>query len=123
MIFGLRAEETEHFYTHGGYSSRQLAAEDPKLRMLTESLINGTFNASNYTFWGIFNDLIEQNDPYFVLKDFASYTDAFARLDKIYSDRQRWGRMSLNNIAMSSFFSSDRTIREYVKDIWHTNCN
>jgi len=123
MIFGLRAEETEHFYTHGGYSSRQLAAEDPKLKRLTESLINGTFNASNYTFWGIFNDLIEQNDPYFVLKDFASYTDAFARLDKIYSDRQRWGRMSLNNIAMSSFFSSDRTIREYVKDIWHTNCN
>ncbi len=123
MIFGLRAEETEHFYTHGGYSSRQLAAEDPKLRRLTESLINGTFNASNYTFWGIFNGLIEQNDPYFVLKDFASFTDAFARLDKIYSDRQRWGRMSLNNIAMSSFFSSDRTIREYVKDIWHTNCN
>ena len=68
---------------------------------------------------GIYDAMIGQNDEYFVLRDFESYRQAWLDLDRIYSDRQRFGRMSLANIAGSAFFSSDRTIREYAEDIWH----
>ena len=64
---------------------------------------------------------MRNNDEFFVLKDFASYVDAWDRLEKLYGDRLAWGRISLHNTACSGFFSSDRTIREYAEDIWKLN--
>ena len=100
-IFGYSSDEVENFY-------------------MTNQLVDGTFIKSGYDFWGIYDALFRSNDEYFVLGDFDSYVRVFEEMDGIYSDKYRWNAMSLANIANSAFFSSDRTIAEYAKDIWHT---
>ena len=122
MIFGLSAEETENYYLHGGYSARSIIEQDERLAKIVNQLVDGTFDKSGKQFWGIYEALLQQNDEYFVLKDFDSYLDAFNKLGSIYGDKQRWNKMSLANIAKSYYFSSDRTIREYANEIWHTPC-
>lgn len=118
-IFGYSAEETDSYYKHGGYFSQYVISEDPRLQRMTNQLIDGTFSRSDYNFWGIHDALIRSNDEFFVLGDFDSYVKAWENMDKIYSDKEKWARMSLANIANSAFFSSDRTISEYAKDIWN----
>ncbi|MBR0399377.1 MAG: glycogen/starch/alpha-glucan phosphorylase [Mogibacterium sp.] len=118
-IFGYTAEETENFYTHGGYSARSCVDKDPRLQKMTQQLVNGFFDRCGQAFWGIHDALLNANDEYFVLGDFDSYVKAWEKMDKIYSDREKWNRISLANVANSSFFSSDRTIKEYAEDIWH----
>ena len=120
MIFGLSAEETENYYLHGGYSSQTTIEADARLSRIVNQLVDGTFDKSGKKFWGIYDALTQQNDEYFVLKDFDSYMDSFKTLGKIYSDKSKWSNMSLVNIAKSHYFSSDRTIREYADEIWHT---
>ncbi len=117
-IFGFSSDEVENFYRHGGYSAQNCINSDPRLGRMTEQLVNGFFSKSDYNFWGIRDALIGANDEYFVLGDFDSYVRTWEKLDKIYSDKEKWQAMSLANIANSSFFSSDRTIREYAEDIW-----
>ena len=85
---------------------------------MTNQLIDGTFRRSNYDFWGIHDALLRSNDEFFVLGDFDSYVSKWEEMDGLYKDRERWAKMSLANIANSSFFSSDRTIAEYARDIW-----
>ncbi|MCX4266022.1 MAG: glycogen/starch/alpha-glucan phosphorylase, partial [Firmicutes bacterium] len=70
-------------------------------------------------FWGIYDPLLRNNDEYFVLKDFDSYLTAWNSLSELYKDERAWRQVSLRNIAKAGYFSSDRTIAEYVKDIWH----
>ncbi len=82
-------------------------------------LVDGTFAKSGCNFWGIYDALLKQNDEYFVLGDFDSYFNAWLELDRKYNDKLNWGRMSLENIAQSAFFSSDRTIKEYANEIWN----
>ncbi len=122
MIFGLSAEETENYYLHGGYSSKAVMENDTRLIKLVSQLVDGTFDKSGKQFWRIYDALLQENDEYFVLKDFESYMNAFNTLGDIYSDKEKWNRMSLINIAKSYYFSSDRTIREYANEIWHTPC-
>ena len=86
---------------------------------MTEQLVNGFFKDCHYDFWQIYDALLRYNDEYFVLGDFDSYVKAWEDVDRTYSDKEKWQKMSLANIANSSFFSSDRTIREYSDDIWH----
>lgn len=117
-IFGYSSDEVENFYQHGGYSAQRCIDSDPRLRLITEQLVNGFFAKSDYNFWDIHDALTRSNDEYFVLGDFDSYVKAWEKLDKIYSDKEKWQAMSLANIANSAFFSSDRTIREYAEDIW-----
>ena len=117
-IFGYSSDETENFYRHGGYNAAQVASRDPRLTKMLSQLIDGTFAGSGCNFWEIYDSLLRQNDEYFVLGDFDSYFNAWLELDKAYSDKNRWGKMSLANIANSAFFTSDRTINEYAKDIW-----
>ena len=117
-IFGYTSDEAENFYRHGGYSAQHFVDTDPRIKLMTEQLVNGFFSKSDYNFWGIHDALIRSNDEYFVLGDFDSYVKAWEKLDGIYSDTQKWQAMSLANIANSSFFTSDRTIREYAEDIW-----
>ncbi len=118
QLFGMTAEEVAQLRMSGGYDSQSFAESKPEIKRLLDSLTGGFFPAGT-SFWGIHDAMIRQNDEYFVLRDFDSYKEAWLGLDKIYSDRQRFGRMSLANIAGSAFFSSDRTIREYAEDIWH----
>ena len=117
-IFGYSSDQVEDFYRHGGYSAQHCIDADPRLRRMTEQLVNGFFARSDYNFWGIHDALLRSNDEYFVLGDFDSYVKAWEKMDRIYSDKERWQAMSLANIANSAFFSSDRTIREYAEDIW-----
>lgn len=119
-IFGYSSDEVENFYRHGGYSAHACVDADPRLKRMTNQLVDGTFIKSGYDFWGIYDALFRSNDEYFVLGDFDSYVRVFEEMDGIYSDKYRWNAMSLANIANSAFFSSDRTIAEYAKDIWHT---
>ncbi|MCF0230300.1 MAG: glycogen/starch/alpha-glucan phosphorylase, partial [Parasporobacterium sp.] len=98
-IFGITADEAQDYYTKGGYYAAEVCRQDPRLVTLTSQLVNGTFAASNYDFWGIYDALLQHNDEYFVLRDFASYIDAWHDLDKIYRDEAAWGAMSLANIA------------------------
>ena len=81
--------------------------------------MDGTYsNGDTETFRELFNSLINQ-DVYFILKDFRSYAEARAMINESYSDRKAWNRMAILNTACSGKFSSDRTIEEYVRDIWH----
>ena len=117
-IFGYSSDETDNFYRHGGYSAQGCIDSDPRLARITSQLIDGTFSKCGYDFWGIHDALLRSNDEYFVLGDFDSYVKKWGEMDKIYNDKERWARMSLANIANSAYFSSDRTIGEYAKDIW-----
>lgn len=117
-IFGFSSDEVENFYRHGGYSAQRCIDEDMRLQTMVSQLVDGFFQPSGYSFWGIRDALIGANDEYFVLGDFDSYVKAWENLDKIYSDKEKWQAMSLANIANSAFFSSDRTITEYAEDIW-----
>ena len=122
-IFGLTADEAMHYYVNGGYSAAEECRKDPRLETITNQLINGFFQKSGCDFWGIYDALLQHNDEYFVLRDFDAYMKAWLSLDESYRDTACWGGMSLTNIAKSAFFSSDRTIREYAGDIWHTRCD
>ena len=117
-IFGLTADQTAKFYMEGGYSASQTAAEDPRLTLMLNQLVNGTFSASGKDFWGIYDAMLKHNDEYFVLKDFGPYVQAWKELTALHSDKQAWNLISLANIAKSGYFSSDRSIAEYAKDIW-----
>lgn len=117
-IFGYSSEQTENFYRHGGYNAAQIAGNDPRLSKMLSQLIDGSFNKGGSNFWEIHDSLLRQNDEYFVLGDFDSYFKAWLELDEAYKDKNRWGKMSLANIANSSFFTSDRTIKEYAEEIW-----
>ena len=118
-IFGYTSDEVENFYRTGGYSSNEVCEHDPRLKRMTEQLVDGFFSKCDYNFWGIYDALLRYNDEYLVLGDFDSYVRAWENVDRTYSDRDKWLRMSLANIANSAYFSSDRTIREYSDDIWH----
>ena len=122
-IFGLTAEETMRYYVQGGYSAVEETRRDPRLARMTDQLVNGFFSRSGQDFWGIHDALLQHNDEYFVLGDFDAYLKAWLSMEKLYGDPAKWGAMSLHNIAMSAFFSSDRTIREYAEQIWHTRCD
>ena len=123
VIFGLTAEEASNYYTNGGYDSKAVADSNPRIHKMMTQLIDGTLkNAKGKSiyFWSVYDALVKNGDEYFVLQDFMPYLEAWENLDKIYSDREKWGNMSLMNIARSGYFSSDRTIREYADEIWHT---
>jgi starch phosphorylase len=118
-IFGLTADDAMNYYINGGYSAADECERDPRLKTITEQLINGFFSRFGCDFWGIHDALLQHGDEYFVLRDFDAYMKAWHELDDIYSDRAHWGQMALHNIAKSGYFSSDRTIREYAGEIWN----
>lgn len=118
FTFGLTSREVLDFYHYGGYSSRELCQEDTRLRTLVEQLVNGFFPAAREEFYPIYEALVDYNDEYFVLRDFAAYAKAQEDVDKAYRDRDRWLKMSINNMARAGRFSSDRTIGEYGAGIW-----
>ncbi|MDN3018127.1 glycogen/starch/alpha-glucan phosphorylase [Paenibacillus sp. BSR1-1] len=118
FTFGLTADEVLHYYQHGGYQSLEYYHHDYRIRQAVDQLVNGFFPDDHNEFEPIFDSLLEENDQYFVLKDFASYADIQRKIGEAYQDQLHWQKMSLTNIARAGYFSSDRTIKEYAKEIW-----
>lgn len=118
FLFGLNAEEVMSYQRDGGYVAREYYTHDPRIRHAVDQLTNGFLPHTGDLFNTIVDSLIEENDTFFVLRDFASYLAAQHTVATSY-DRMSWWRSTLVNIAESGHFSSDRTIREYAKDIWN----
>ncbi|WHY85100.1 glycogen/starch/alpha-glucan phosphorylase [Neobacillus novalis] len=118
FTFGLTAEEVLHYYQHGGYQSVEYYHHDNRIRQAVDQLVNGFFPGVYNEFEPIFDSLLEENDQYFVLKDFASYADIQEKIGETYKNQRIWQQKSLVNIANAGYFSSDRTIQEYADDIW-----
>jgi glycogen phosphorylase len=118
FTFGLSADEVLHYYQHGGYQSIEYYHHDSRIRQAVDQLVNGFFPGVYNEFEPIFDSLLEENDQYFVLKDFASYADTQKRIGETFRDQQIWQKKCLINIAHAGYFSSDRTIKEYADDIW-----
>ena len=125
FIFGLSSDEVINFENYGGYNPMDIFNNDPDIRKVLMQLINGTFAPDDpERFRPLYNSLLNtQNtsraDTYFILKDFKSYADAQKRVEKAYKDESAWARSAILNTACSGKFTSDRTIQEYVDDIWH----
>jgi len=118
IIFGLNSKEIMNYYKHGGYSSYDIYNTDNKIKIVMDSLINGTISEDKERFRIIHDSILKYNDEFFVLKDFKSYVEAQDRIDKMFSDKYKWQQKALINIASSGSFSSDRTILEYNNEIW-----
>lgn len=118
VIFGLRANEVEDLNKARSYRSFDLYNEDKTIHKVVDSLIDGTFHTNKDEFKVIFEELIFRNDEYYVLKDFHAYLEAQKEVERKYNS-EGWARLCLYNIAKSGYFSSDRTIAEYAKEIWN----
>ena len=124
-IFGLSSDEVINFENHGGYDPYEIYNNDPEVRRVVEQLVDGTYSHGDSEMYrDLYNSLLKpiggnRADMYFILKDFRSYAEAQTRVEAAYRDRDRWAKMALLNTACCGKFSSDRTIQEYVDDIWH----
>lgn len=121
-IFGMRADEADALSRGGRYQPQLVVDADPRLKRITDQLVNGFFAKSGCDFWGIRDALLTYGDEYFVLQDFDDYVKTWREMNDLYLDQNAWNRISLHNIAKAGFFSSDRTIAEYASDIWHVRC-
>lgn len=119
VIFGLTSEQVLNYYAHGGYSAWDEYYNNPIAHEIMDSLRNGPWVTKPDKFSLIFDEIMNNNDCYFILKDLPAYIEAQRKIEKLYLDRDKWAEMCLINIASSGYFSSDRTINDYVKDIWH----
>lgn len=120
VIFGLTSDEVLNYYANGGYSAWDEYNRNENIKWIMDSLFNGPWCFNHHDrFRAIFDEIMNSNDQYFILKDFDAYVEAQQKIEKLYKNREKWAEMCLTNIAMSGYFTSDRTIREYVKDIWH----
>ena len=125
FIFGMSAEEVIQLEKNGGYNPMDIFNADQEIRRVLMQLINGYYSPDDpERFRDIYNSLLtgsngDRPDVYFILKDFRAYAEAHERVDKAYADEENWAKMCLRNTAAAGPFSSDRTIEEYVRDIWH----
>ncbi|HBD06561.1 MAG TPA: glycogen phosphorylase [Firmicutes bacterium] len=119
VIFGLHEDEITEIKYHSSYNPWDLYNSDPAIKKIIDSLVDGTFSSNTEQFRMIFDEVMYHGDEYFILADFKSYLKASECVQKLYQDRHRWAKMCLVNIAKSPYFSSDRTIEEYNRDIWH----
>ncbi|GAB2319953.1 glycogen/starch/alpha-glucan phosphorylase [Alkalibacterium sp. s-m-22] len=118
FVFGLSSKEVYELKANQSYQARELYGSDQKLRNVLDALTNGTIPNLQDEGYALFDSLVNFNDEYFVLKDFASYVEAQNKVDDLYKDQSEWARKSLLNIASSAPFSADYTIQRYADDIW-----
>ncbi len=125
FIFGASADEIINLENKGGYNPMDIFNNDQDIRRVLMQLINGYYSPQDpELFRDIYNSLLntqssDRADTYFILKDFRSYAEAHKKIDQAYRDEKWWARTAMLNTASAGKFSSDRTIEEYVRDIWH----
>lgn len=119
VIFGMKTEEVEALRRSGTYSPWEYYHNDAWIKIILDSLIDGSWSENRDEFKMIFEEILYRNDEYFIIKDLESYINASLEIEARYKDRTKWARSCLVNIAKSGYFSSDRTIEQYVQDIWH----
>ena len=124
FIFGLSSDEVINYENNGGYDPNVIYNTDEEIRQVLMQLINGTFSNDTELFRDLYDSLLntkntDRADRYFILADFRSYADAQKRVEAAYRDEKSWAKKALLNTACSGKFTSDRTIQEYVDDIWH----
>ena len=125
FIFGLSSDEVINYENNGGYDPMQYFNNDPDIRNVLMQLINGTYSNGDFNmFREIYDSLLNTNssdraDTYFILADFKSYAAAQEKVEEAYRDEARWAKMALLNTACAGKFTSDRTIQQYVDEIWH----
>ncbi len=125
FIFGMSSDEVIRYENEGGYYPMEIFNNNYEIRRVLMQLINGYYSPQNpELFRDIYNSLLntqssDRADTYFILKDFPSYAEAQRRIDQAYRDEAWWAKAAILNVANSGKFTSDRTIEEYVKDIWH----
>jgi starch phosphorylase len=119
IIFGMTSDVVEEHYRNGDYNPWEVYNSDSRIKKIMDSLINGEWcNYRPDRFRMIFDEIMNRNDEYFILKDFDSYVAAHEKVNELYADKLLWQKMAVYNIANSGFFSSDRTIESYAKEIW-----
>ena len=126
VIFGLTADEIIKINNEHSYNPQKYLDRNPQLAKVVNQLIDGTYDKSGQMFKELHDSIVygvegQRPDVYFLLADFDSYVKAQEKLAKLYADKKGWAKMILMNIANSGKFSSDRTIEDYVRDIWHLN--
>ena len=125
FIFGLSAQEVINYENHGGYDPMEIFNNDQDVRKVLMQLINGTFAPGDpELFRPLYNSLLNTQctakaDTYFILKDFKSYAEAQKRVEAAYRDEDNWAKSAILNVSCSGKFTSDRTIQQYVDEIWH----
>ena len=119
VIFGMDKDEVYDHYARHDYDSRGVYENNPIIRRVVDSFVDGTLPNVRNEGSEIYEALITHNDEYFLLEDFASYVAAQEKIDQLYRDKEKWARMSLVNIATSDKFTSDDTIEQYAKEIWN----
>ena len=124
FIFGMSSDEVIELEKKGGYDPSQLFNTDQDIRQVLMQLINGVYSPNEpERFRELYNSLLidggyNRPDPYFILKDFRAYAEAQKRVEAAYRDEKNWARSAILNVACSGKFTSDRTIQEYVDEIW-----
>ena len=123
FIFGLTSDQVINYEHNGGYDPNYIFNTDGEIRQVLVQMINGTFDPDMELFRPIYDSLLTSHygapDKYFNLADFRSYADAQKKVEEAYRDKTRWAKMAMMNTFSAGKFSSDRTIGEYVRDIWH----
>ena len=124
FIFGLSSDEVINYENNGGYNPVDIYFNDWDIKRVVDQLMDGTYaNGNREQYRDLYNSLVntyssDRADTYFILKDFRSYADAQKRVEEAYKDRDRWSRMALLQTASCGKFTSDRTIQQYVDEIW-----
>ena len=124
FIFGLTSDEIIKINEEHSYNPQKYLERSPALEKVVNQLVDGTYDSTRHLFKELYDSLVygvegQRPDIYFVLADFDSYVQAQERVAAAYQDKKAWAKMALMNIANSGKFSSDRTIEDYVRDIWH----
>ncbi len=125
FIFGLSSDEVINFENHGGYNPTDIYFNDWDVKRVVDQLVDGTYSNGNHEMYrDLYDSLVnthgrEPADRYFILKDFRAYAEAQQRVEQAYRDQEGWAKKALLNVACCGKFTADRTIQEYVDDIWH----
>jgi starch phosphorylase len=119
FIFGMSAEEVMDYEKNGGYNPWDIYNMDQNVREVLMQLINGAYAPDDPDRFRPLYDSLLQKDQYFILKDFESYAEAQRKVDEAYRNEKEWARKAMLNTACSGKFTSDRTIEQYAKELWH----
>ena len=119
FIFGLSADQIMEYEKNGNYNPRDVYNNNQDVRQVLTQLVNGFYSPENPELFRALYDALLEKDTYFTLLDFDSYKEAHNRIDAAYRDEEHWARTAMLQTASAGKFSSDRTIEEYAKEMWH----